>query len=79
MVLHGMRSILYVPSTGECVFLLPALTLHRDAVQVPVGVGLCVVMGHSDGHDGAHVRGEGYGEDVLLSLLKVVCSCTQWK
>ena len=75
----GMRSILHVPSTGECIFLLPPLTLHRDAVQVPVGVGLCVVMGHSDGHDGPHVQGEGDGEDVLLSLLKVVCGRTQWK
>ena len=74
-----MRPILYVPSTGECVFLPATLTLHPDAVQVPVGVGLCVVMGHSDGHYGPHVRGEGDGEDVLLSLLKVVCGRTQWK
>ena len=74
-----MRPILYVPSTGECVFLPATLTLHHDAVQVPVRVGLCVVMGHSDGHDGPHVRGEGDGEDVLLSLLKVVCGRTQWK
>ena len=51
----GMRLILYVPSTGECVFLLATLTLHRNVVQVPVRVGLCVVMSDSDGRDGSHV------------------------
>ena len=71
--------ILHVPPAGEHVSLPSTPTLHLHPVQVPLGVGVRIVMANGNGCDSPHARGEGHLKDVLLSLLKVVCGRAQWE
>jgi len=71
--------ILHVPPAGEHASLPSTPTLHLHPIQVPLRVGVRIVVANGNGCDGPHVGGEGHLKDVLLSLLKVVCSHTQWE